>query len=136
MIQAGKLIQTGEKISCSKTITFDNSPDLKVSPNHFMISTGDTYREGEYHERQVAMDYFGLVFHGHSITHIDSLAHFFWNGRTYNGHPSSVVSTSLGATEFDILPARGGIITRGLLVDVPKLRTIDYIENWENERNK
>ena len=130
-LRAIKLIESGEKVSCSKTITFENSTSLKVAPNHFMISAGDTYRENENHERQVAMDYFGLVFHGHSITHVDSLAHFFWNGKTYNGRPSSVVSTEKGATEFDVIPAKGGIITRGILVDVPKLRGVEYIEKGD-----
>ena len=130
-LRAIKLIESGEKVSCSKTITFENSTSLKVAPNHFMISAGDNYRENENHERQVAMDYFGLVFHGHSITHVDSLAHFFWNGKTYNGRPSSVVSTEKGATEFDVIPAKGGIITRGILVDVPKLRGVKYIEKGD-----
>ena len=29
----------------------------------------------------VAVDFFGLIFHGTTVTHIDSLAHFFWEGR-------------------------------------------------------
>jgi kynurenine formamidase len=96
-----------------------------------MVSAGDTYRKGESNERQVAMDYFGMIFHGHTVTHIDSLAHFFWNGQTYNGRPSSVVSTAEGATEFDVMPATSGIVTKGVLVDAPLLRNVDYIERGD-----
>jgi kynurenine formamidase len=96
-----------------------------------MVSAGDTYREGESVDRQVAMDFFGMIFHGHTVTHIDSLAHFFWDGKTYNGRPSSVVSTTEGATEFDIMAASGGIVTKGVLVDAPLLRGVDYIERGD-----
>jgi len=130
-VKAVKMIQTGEKVSCAKIITFENDPDLRVSPQHFMLHAGDSYRTGEGDERQVAIDYFGLVFHGHNVTHIDSLSHFFWDGKTYNGRPSKVVSTSQGATELDVLPARSGIITRGILVDVPLLRGIEYVERGD-----
>ena len=72
-----------------------------------------------------------MVFHGHTITHLDSLAHFFWEGKMYNGRPSRLVSTSLGATVESVEVAKDGIITRGVLVDVPMLRGIDWVERGE-----
>jgi kynurenine formamidase len=130
-LQALGLVSEGAAVSCARPIEFKASVDVPRPPQHFMVSAGDTYRKGESNERQVAMDYFGMIFHGHTVTHIDSLAHFFWNGQTYNGRPSSVVSTAEGATEFDVMPATSGIVTKGVLVDAPLLRNVDYIERGD-----
>jgi kynurenine formamidase len=77
------------------------------------------------------MDYIGMIFHGVSVTHVDSLAHFFWDGKTYNGKPAHMVSTSLGATVCSVEQAKNGFITRGVLVDVPLVRGIDWVERGE-----
>jgi hypothetical protein len=102
-LKALSLVTEGVTVSCARPVDFKASVDVPRPPQHFMVSAGDTYRKGESVDRQVAMDYFGMIFHGHTVTHIDSLAHFFWDGQTYNGRPSSVVSTAEGATEFDVM---------------------------------
>jgi kynurenine formamidase len=130
-VQALSLVSEGVTVSCARPVGFSASVDVPRPPQHFMVSAGDSYRKGESSDRQVAMDYFGMIFHGHTVTHIDSLAHFFWDGETYNGRPSSVVSTAEGATEFDVMAASGGIVTKGVLVDAPLLRGVDYIERGD-----
>jgi hypothetical protein len=72
-----------------------------------------------------------MVFHGYAITHVDSLAHFFWEGKMYNGRPAHLVSTSLGATVESIELAKNGIVTRGVLVDAPMIRGTDWIERGD-----
>ena len=133
-LQAVGLVSEGVTVSCARPVEFAAAPDALRPPQHFMISAGDTYRRGESAtsgDRQLAVDYFGLIFHGQTVTHIDSLAHFFWDGQTYNGRPSSVVSTAEGATEFDVMAASGGIVTKAVLVDVPLLRGVDFIERGD-----
>ena len=88
-LEALALVSEGTTVSCARPVEFKAAVDVPRPPQHFMVSAGDTYRQDESHERQVAMDYFGMIFHGHTVTHIDSLAHFFWNGQTYNGRPST-----------------------------------------------
>ena len=65
------------------------------------------------------------------MTHVDSLSHFFWEGKTYNGFPAHMVSTSMGATFGSVEEAKTGMITRGVLVDVPMVRNIDWVERGE-----
>ncbi len=72
-----------------------------------------------------------MVFHGFSITHLDSLAHFFWEGKMYNGRPAHLVSTSLGATVESVELVKNSIMTRGLLVDVPMIRGVDWLQRGE-----
>lgn len=124
------LVQEGHTVTCSRPISWEPGPNLRVQPHHFMVMTGEPYRPGDNGpDRQVAMDYFGLVFHGHSITHLDSLAHFFWDGRMYNGHPSTEVTAGEGARMESIDLVKQGIVTRGVLVDVPYLRGVDWLES-------
>jgi kynurenine formamidase len=130
-LHAVSLVSEGVTVSCARPVDFKASVDVPRPPQHFMVSAGDTYRQGESVDRQVAMDYFGMIFHGHTVTHIDSLAHFFWDGQTYNGRPSSVVSTAEGATEFDVMAGSGGIVAKGVLVDAPLLREVDFIERGD-----
>ncbi|MGI9148217.1 MAG: cyclase family protein [Chloroflexota bacterium] len=125
------LVREGATVSCAHRVTYAAAGDVAMPPQHYMLASGDAYRPGEGPDRQVARDYIGLVFHGHTITHIDSLAHFFWDGRLYNGQPSQRVSTSEGATSHSVEEARMGIITRGVLVDAAMLRGVDFIERGD-----
>ena len=131
MRDAMSLVEEHATVSCARPIGFEAAVDVPRPPQHYMIGSGDVYRPGEGPDRQVAIDYFGLVFHGHTVTHVDSLAHFFWDGKAYNGRSSSVVTVADGATELDVTAAVGGIITRGVLVDAPMLRDIRYIERGD-----
>ena len=127
--QAVNLVQDGVTVQCARPILFDDGKDSSRPPQHFMISSGEPYRPGDGGpDRQVAIDYFGLVFHGHSVSHLDSPAHFFWDGMMYNGHLSTEVTAQSGALKGSVDVARGGIVSRGVLVDVPSLRGVDWIE--------
>ena len=130
-LRAMRLVREGAKVSCARPIGWDAAVDVPKPPQHYMIGSCDVYRPGEGPDRQVAIDYFGLVFHGHTVTHIDSLAHFFWDGQAYNGRSSAVVSVSEGATELDVTAACEGIITRGVLVDAPMLRGTECVERGD-----
>jgi kynurenine formamidase len=121
------LVQEGATVSCARTISYEAAADTPHPPQHFMRASGEGYRPGEGPDRQVASDYIGLVFHGHVITHIDSLAHFMWDGRLYNAVPSTRVNTSEGATSHGIEAAHPGIVTRGVLVDAARLRGVEVI---------
>ena len=132
--QAASLVREGVTVSCARTITFDMAPDVTVQPQHFMLESGEGWASGDkvtLRDRQVSIDYIGMVFHGTTITHVDSLAHFMWEGKLYNGRPAHLISTSLGATVESIELAQDGIVTRGVLVDVPMVRGVDWVERGE-----
>jgi kynurenine formamidase len=61
-----------------------------------------------------------------SATHIDALAHVSYDGRMYNGFPTSVVdetgATRLGAEKL------GPIVYRGLLLDLARSAGVDRLE--------
>jgi kynurenine formamidase len=132
--RAVSLVREGVTLSCARTIRYDAGPDSPAPPIHYMVESGEGWASGEKvsnRRNQVSVDFFGMIFHGHTITHLDSLAHFFWEGKMYNGRPAHLVSTSLGATVESVEVAKDGIITRGVLVDVPMIRGTNWVERGE-----
>ena len=74
------------------------------------------------------LDYVGCFVHGFTQTHIDALCHLrtaegdtFWNGKPF-GH-SSMPQDHTGTIDF----WRDGIVTRGVLYDIPRLRGVEYV---------
>jgi hypothetical protein len=65
--------------------------------------------------------------HGHAaMTHVDALGHFFFGNRGYAGTTPSVVFDH-GVRANDVTPASGGIVGRGLLLDLPRLIDRPYV---------
>ena len=128
--RATGLVQEGATVSCARAWSYEAAPDVdpRRVPQHYMIASGEGYRPGEGPDRQVAVDFIGVAFHGRTVTHIDSLSHFFWDGRMYNGASSRLVRTAEGATSHAVANAHGGILTRGILVDAAWLRGVEVIE--------
>src|ERR1700722_4494812 len=71
-------------------------------------------------------NYFAFAPHGFATSHLDALCHIFHEGRLYNGYPSEAV-TAHGATQLGIHHLRSGIVTRGVLLDLPALRGTDAL---------
>ena len=127
-------VQEGATVSLARTVRFESTADAPTPPVHFMVESGEGWASGQKvsaRPNAAATDYFGMIFHGATITHVDSLAHFFWEGKTYNGQPAHLVSTSLGATVCSVEQAKNGIMTRGVLVDVPMIRGVPWVERGE-----
>jgi kynurenine formamidase len=72
-------------------------------------------------------DYFAIASHGYATSHLDALCHVFHEGRIYNGYPAETV-TAHGATKLGIHRLRSGIVTRGVLLDIPAVRGVDALE--------
>ena len=61
-----------------------------------------------------------------AMTHLDSLGHFFYGDRGYGGtSPNSV--TGDGVTANDVRPAAGGVVGRGVLLDLPRAIGAPYV---------
>jgi kynurenine formamidase len=58
---------------------------------------------------------------------MDALCHYFYKDQMYNGIPRSAV-TANGAGRLSIYRAKGGLFSRGILVDIPRLKGVPYLE--------
>jgi kynurenine formamidase len=68
-----------------------------------------------------------LIYHGWSYTHIDALSHMpSYHGRGYNNAPSTHTPPT-GQTRNSVATMRDGVITRGVLIDLPALKGVAYV---------
>ena len=74
-----------------------------------------------------AMDRLAMNIHGNADSHIDALCHVIFDGTLYNGVDARAV-TAAGATELSIEVASDGIVGRGLLLDIPRVRQVPWLE--------
>jgi kynurenine formamidase len=74
-----------------------------------------------------AADQLAMNVHGDVDSHIDALCHVSYDGALYNGVLPDAV-TSQGASELSIDDARDGIAGRGVLLDIPRLRGVQWLE--------
>jgi kynurenine formamidase len=74
-----------------------------------------------------AMDRIAMNIHGNADSHIDALCHVLFNGVLYNDVPAATVTTN-GAAELSIDVAGHGIVGRGLLLDIPRVRGVRWLE--------
>ncbi len=127
--QAAALVKEGTAITCSRLIVPENAPDVtSIPPLHYMINTGESApSEGP----GGSSDFIGLSFHGLTITHLDSLCHQFWDGKMYNGKSASLVNSQQKATAGNVDQAQNGIVTRGILLDIAKVKGRDWLEAGE-----
>jgi kynurenine formamidase len=84
---------------------------------------------GKLGEQQVASDRYSVQYHGFAHSHIDGLPHFAHKGKFYNGFAYEEAQPN-GARKLGIHNMKEGIVTRGVLVDMPWLRGVDFIEPW------
>ena len=115
---AAGLVQSGRTVSCSRMLPTQPAEDNPRPVTHAMTSTGS---EG------MGADYFAIAPHGMATSHIDALCHIFDQDKLYNGYPTDTV-TARGALELGIHELRHGVVSRGILLDIPRARSVDYLE--------
>lgn len=118
---AGRLVQDGVPVSCQRALSTEYSDENPRPLQRFMIASGEAAPSNGQYE---SSDWFGIAPHGHSVTHLDSLGHFFFNGKTYNGRAAAVVQTKTGVGFGSVEAACRGVITRGVMLDVPRSRGV------------
>src|SRR4026209_23043 len=74
------------------------------------------------------MDRYAVSYHGYAHSHIDALCHILYKDQTYNGYARADVNTDKGCAKLGIQNLKNGVVTRGILVDIPRLRNVPYLE--------
>ena len=121
---AAKLVQTGQTISMALPLATIAAADNPTPVTHLMVQAGFDSREMPL---PYAGDYFAIAPHGMANTHLDALCHVFWENKMYNGFDASEVG-SQGAKKCAIDVTRTGIISRGVLLDIPRLKKVEWLE--------
>jgi kynurenine formamidase len=113
--RAVQLARQGLTVSLAHNPLIDKADDNASPFEHTMNKgfTTDTYR---------------VSYHGYAHSHIDALCHILYKDQTYNGYARDLVNTEKGCTRLGIDNLKQGIVTRGVLLDIPRLKGVPYLE--------
>jgi len=125
---AAALVKSGRSVSMSIPINTVADVDNAHPAIHYM-ACGHDIDMGSKHQGY-ATDFLGMQFHGDCHTHIDALCHISYKGLLYNGIPASKVNV-VGAECLDVTAYAHGIVSRGVLIDVPRFRRVKWLEPGE-----
>jgi kynurenine formamidase len=124
VLAAAGEVRLGRTVTLEAPIQTRAAPDNPQPAVHEMIVTGD---QADPAGLSFAEDRLSMNVHGNADSHIDALSHVMYQARLYNGVPASTV-TANGAAELSIEVASDGIVGRGVLLDIPRLRGVRWLE--------
>jgi len=124
---AAALARAGESISLARPIAY-GEVDVTQPAARFMTATGERADPEGYGS---ASDVFFLAPHGFAKTHLDALCHTFWRGQMYGGRPAESVTVAGGAPVLGVDVLADGVVARGVLLDIPAARGVDWLEGPE-----
>jgi kynurenine formamidase len=119
--QAALLVKEGVSVSLARDVEKERAADNARPFEHVMNMVGAN------NTGQFSLDTYSVNYHGYAHTHLDALCHMFYQGKMYNGFSQDEV-TQKGAAKLSILNLKQGIFTRGILMDIAKLKGVAYLE--------
>ena len=114
---AAALVREGISVSLAQDVLKEEAVD---NPSPF-----------EHTMRGVGSDAFAVSYHGWAHTHLDALAHVSnEDGAMYNDYvpDESTVMAAGGHARNSIHNLKSGVFTRGILMDIPRLKGLPYLE--------
>lgn len=111
--QAAALVKNGISVSLAHDLSTEEAPD---NPNPVKLTMGPNFRT----------DTLTIAYHGTYVTHFDALCHQMYHDKMYNDVPISANNEkgcAIGVHNY-----KNGIVTRGVLVDIPRLRGVPWLE--------
>ena len=125
VVRAASLVREGRTLSLSRNFPTHPGPENPWPAQHFMVVAGDDPQV--FPGLQAVTDYIGIAFHGMASSHIDALCHVFANGQMYGGRPASDIK-STGAAANSIMALKEGVVSRGVLLDLPRAQGVGYLD--------
>ena len=126
---AARLVREGVSVTLSLPLNTQPAAHNPKPADHHMTMLGDVELDaGSLH---FVKDYVGVDYHNDGHTHLDALCHVAYRGLLYNAKPEGAVTTHGAAVDaIDVL--QDGLVGRGVLLDVPRLRGVPWLEPGEH----
>ncbi|WP_426368025.1 cyclase family protein [Streptomyces sp. E-08] len=118
-------VRLGRTVSLAAPIETVPGPDDPEPAVHRM--TGPAPDDLGAQGLHFATDRFAMNVHGDADSHLDALCHVVFDGELYGGVPAGTV-TPEGARALSVGLVADGIVGRGVLLDVPRLRGVPWLE--------
>ncbi|MCI0437738.1 MAG: cyclase family protein [Chloroflexi bacterium] len=132
-LKAVSLVSKGRMVSMSRPLPVEPTVENPRPALHYMSKMDRPPGGG------AAMDFYGVFYHGTATTHIDALCHVWDENGMWDGRKPDDVIRFNGATYGTVDQWSDGILTRGVLLDVPRHRGAPYVtiaepvHGWELE---
>jgi kynurenine formamidase len=118
---ATALVKEGFTVSLASSADLRKSADNPFPFGQEMISTGLDPNP------MFGMETYTIRYHNMVLTHLDSLSHMFYKGKMYNGYSQELVNRE-GAQRLAVIAFKDGLISRGILMDIPRLKGVKYLD--------
>jgi kynurenine formamidase len=125
---AAALVRSGQTVSMAVPINKVAGPDNPRPVAHYMAHLFEI--DPAFGEPGFCLDFVSGEIHGDCHTHIDALCHVAYKGKLYNGKSASAI-TAHGPRFQDITTYAHGVVGRGVLLDIPRLRGVKWLEPGE-----
>jgi kynurenine formamidase len=124
---AAALVADGETVSLAHDLPVRPSAENPYPAHHHMLASGDARDATGIPGYEATRDYVGAHVHGLGVTHVDALCHMFVRGQMYNGALPALVRSD-GALRNSVMALAGGLVGRGVLLDIPAVRGVPYLD--------
>jgi kynurenine formamidase len=113
---AAGLVRSGRTVTLSRVFPTKPGPGNSRPAQHYSYVHSFSRGAGG------AGDYYGIAFHASACTHLDAMCHIWDEQGMWNGRDPAQVFSAEGANFGDVEVYKDGIVTRGVLLDVPRFR--------------
>jgi kynurenine formamidase len=124
---AAALVVEGISVSCAQEVVSTHQEENLFGPPQRLVLLSHKAPFGD-RAMEAFGAYLGLVYHGATVTHLDSLCHYSCDGDFYNGVSTDRIDFVAGATTHAVTSAAEGVLTRGVLLDMPALLGVEWLE--------
>jgi kynurenine formamidase len=108
--QAAALVKSGISVSVAHDLSTVEAAD---NPRPLKRELAPNFR----------VDSYFFQYHGTFVTHQDALCHYTFDNHVYNERPLNTKDCFPGIENL-----KNGIVTRGILIDIPRLKGVPYLE--------
>ena len=122
-VSAAALVREGVSVSLAHDTLTEEAADNPAPFGLEVTATGVAATP----DFPFCVDRFSTLYHGFGTSHLDAICHMFHNGKMFNGHSQEEV-TEEGARKYSIHHMKDGILARGILMDIPRLKGVPYLE--------
>lgn len=125
-LQAAKLVKDGV------TVSLAHFADLEKAADNFNFgeTKHEMYRNPQTGKIGFALDIITFGIHDGTNSHLDALCHYALHkdgvAVVFNGHPQDLDEKGCKANAIDRMGP--GIVSRGILVDIPLMKHVEYLE--------
>ena len=118
-VRAAGLVKVGLSVSLSHDYLKERAEDATSPFGHELLGSP----QGGF-----LSDRYTIAYHGYAHSHMDALCHYSSDGLMYNGISRETVDLVEGCVKLGITNVKQGIVTRGILMDIARLKGVEYLE--------